>query len=142
MDGILVLISLVIIVGLLVFVHEFGHFLAAKFTGVTVEEFALGFGPHLISKKYRGTLYRVNLLPLGGFVKLQGERGEGEKAERRAGSYANKPLRVKLLILSAGVIMNVILAAVLFALYLPTVNYQVTVRKEGSFSFVGTESIT
>ncbi len=141
METLLVIVSLIVIVGLLVFVHELGHFLAAKLSGVVVEEFALGFGPQLFSKKFKGTVYKVNLLPLGGYVRLEGERGSvGE--EKLPGSYAHKPLRVKLFILSAGVIMNLLFAAVLFMVYLPAINYQTSIRKEGDFGFVGTESTT
>jgi regulator of sigma E protease len=59
----------ILVIGLLTFIHELGHFLAAKIVGATVEEFSLGFGPKLVSKKFRGTLYCIRILPLGGFVK-------------------------------------------------------------------------
>jgi len=133
-------LAVIIIIGLLVFVHELGHFMAAKFAGVTVEEFALGFGPRLFAHKFKGTLYRVNLLPLGGYVKLEGERGE-QGSENSPNSYANKPYRSKMFILAAGVTMNIIFAILLFMIYLPAIKYEISVRKEGNFNFIGAKEI-
>ncbi|MBN1915403.1 site-2 protease family protein [Candidatus Dojkabacteria bacterium] len=73
MHLILSLFVLIIILGLLVFIHELGHFVAAKLIGAKVEEFAFGFGPRLLGKKIRGTEYKINLIPLGGYVKIYGE---------------------------------------------------------------------
>jgi regulator of sigma E protease len=74
MQILLTFFVIILIFGLLVFVHEFGHFIAAKKSGVIVEEFAFGFGPKLFSKKWRGTLYRINSIPLGGYVKMAGDQ--------------------------------------------------------------------
>ena len=63
-----------LIFGLLVGIHEFGHFMMAKFFGVWVQEFAIGFGPNLLSRKYGDTVYKLNLIPFGGYVKLYGEQ--------------------------------------------------------------------
>jgi regulator of sigma E protease len=102
------------ILGLLVFVHEFGHFWVAKRLGVTVHEFAFGFRPRLFAWHRNGTDYAINLLPLGGYVRLEGEDEESHKP----GSFANKPAWVKALILVAGVTMNIVLAwFVLFLAY-------------------------
>jgi regulator of sigma E protease len=140
-ESILSFVVFIIIIGILVFVHELGHFLAAKLSGVTVEEFALGFGPRLFSRQFKGTVYRINLLPLGGYVKLLGERGESEEAKSPY-SYAHKPYRSKIFILAAGVVMNVLFACILFMAYLPAVNYQVSLRKEGNFNFVGAKEVS
>ena len=103
----------IIILGILVLAHEFGHFVTAKKSGVNVEEFGVGFPPRAWSKKGKdGVIYSINWIPLGGFVKLKGEDGS---QNTDPDSFANKPARVKALILSAGVIMNVILAFVLFS---------------------------
>ena len=64
---------LIIVLGILVFVHEFGHFIVAKFAGVKVEIFSLGFGKAILKKKFGETLYQIALFPLGGFVKLYGQ---------------------------------------------------------------------
>ena len=63
----------VVALSILVLVHEFGHFFAAKFTGVKVEEFGLGLPPRIWGKKYKGTVWSLNWLPIGGFCKLSGE---------------------------------------------------------------------
>lgn len=73
-DAVLTLVLLIAILGLLVFVHEFGHFMAAKIIGVEVEEFAFGFGPSIIARKYKDTVYKINCLPLGGYVKILGDQ--------------------------------------------------------------------
>ncbi|MBI2474396.1 MAG: site-2 protease family protein [Candidatus Taylorbacteria bacterium] len=73
----------IIILGILIFVHELGHFLAAKSFGIRVDEFALGFPPRLVSKKVGETQYSLNLIPIGGYVKILGEDGS-EEAEKAA----------------------------------------------------------
>ncbi len=102
------MIVLIIIVSLsvLIFIHELGHFLTAKAFGVRVEEFGIGFPPRLWSKKKRETLYSVNALPFGGFVKIQGEDGEAAADER---SFSRKNFFQKAGMLLAGVFMNFIL---------------------------------
>ena len=71
-------VAFIVLVGVMVVVHEFGHFLVAKLCGVRVEAFSVGFGPRLFGVKYGDTDYKVCLLPLGGFVKMTGENpGEG-----------------------------------------------------------------
>ncbi len=110
------IIMMVIGFGLVVFIHELGHFLVAKWVGIKVEEFALGFGRKLIGIRRGETEYRINLLPLGGYVKMLGQDDfkpkEGEEADPRA--YNNRPIWARMAVVSAGVVMNVILAAILF----------------------------
>ena len=72
------LIIFVIALSVLVLVHEWGHFMAARKTGVKVEEFGLGLPPRIIGKKIKGTIYSLNWLPIGGFCKLYGEDGDGK----------------------------------------------------------------
>lgn len=74
MDIILTILVIVVVFGLLVFIHEFGHFWVAKKVGVVVEQFAFGFGPKIISKTWHGTEYRINSIPLGGYVKMLGDQ--------------------------------------------------------------------
>jgi regulator of sigma E protease len=93
----------------LIITHEMGHFLAAKRNGVEVEEFGIGFPPRLWGKKFRGTLYSINLLPLGGFVSLKGEMGDGGK-----GSLGGATLWQKTKIMLAGVGMNALAAFLIF----------------------------
>ena len=102
--------------GLVIFVHELGHFLAAKWAGVKVEEFSLGFGKRLLAFRRGETEYRLNVLPLGGFVRMLGQDDFNPMAtaEAEERSWNRAKGRHKLVILSAGVVMNVIFAAFLF----------------------------
>jgi regulator of sigma E protease len=70
--------AFIIVLGVLIFFHELGHFLVARFFGVGVEKFSLGFGPRLIGKTVGMTDYRVSLIPLGGYVKMVGEEPDSE----------------------------------------------------------------
>jgi len=103
--------------GLVVFVHELGHFLAAKGVGIKVERFAFGFGKRLLGFKIGDTDYCINLLPLGGYVKMLGQEDIKPLTENAAPdprSYEAKSVGARFLVISAGVIMNIILAGVLF----------------------------
>jgi regulator of sigma E protease len=102
-----------VILGSLVLIHEFGHFVVARIARIRVLEFGVGFPPRARILRNRGeTLYTLNWLPIGGFVKLEGEDGEGEGDPR---SFSAKPLWVRLVVLVAGVAMNLVLAFVIFA---------------------------
>lgn len=108
----LTVLAFIIILGVLVFVHELGHFLAAKRAGMRVEEFGFGFPPRLVSIKKGETLYSFNLIPLGGFVKIFGEDGEEKNS---AQSFAAKPIWQRALVLLAGVTMNIVLTIALLS---------------------------
>ncbi len=101
------LIIFLLVLCLLVFVHEFGHFIAAKKSGVAVEEFGFGFPPRIVGVERGGTIYSLNWIPLGGFVKIKGEAGESRHDKD---SYAGKSAWRRAIILFAGVVMNVLLA--------------------------------
>ena len=101
---------------LLVLVHEFGHFITAKWAGIRVDEFAIGFPPRLLSFTRGETTYSINALPIGGYVRMPGENGE---TTNEAGAYdprafASKPASKRLIVLLAGVTMNFLLAIVFF----------------------------
>ncbi|HCT85777.1 MAG TPA: RIP metalloprotease RseP [Candidatus Margulisbacteria bacterium] len=100
-----------------VFVHELGHFGVAKLMGVRVFEFGLGFGPKLIKFKRNGTIYSVNAIPLGGFVKIAGLDDEEVKSPdyEPGESYNSKKLWQRILIILAGPVMNVVLAFAVFS---------------------------
>ncbi|MDI6858676.1 MAG: M50 family metallopeptidase [Dehalococcoidia bacterium] len=98
------------IIVLLILVHEIGHFTAAKLFGVRVLEFGVGFPPRLAAVKRGDTEYSVNALPLGGFVRLLGEEDPSDPA-----SLAAKSRPVRIIVLSAGALMNFVLAIVLFS---------------------------
>jgi regulator of sigma E protease len=101
------------ILAILVLAHEAGHFWVARRNGVRVDEFGFGFPPRLLSWKKGQTRYSINLIPLGGFVKIHGEQGEG-KGDKD--SFASKPAGARAKILVAGVLMNFILAMALMSL--------------------------
>lgn len=110
------ILSAIIVLGILVFVHELGHFLLAKRLGVGVLTFSLGFGPKLLGKKIGETWYQIAAIPLGGFVKLLGENPEEEVKEKdRQRSFSAQPIWKRALIVGAGPFFNFFLAAVLFS---------------------------
>ena len=103
----------------IVFFHELGHFAVAKWAGVRVERFAVGFGREIIGFTRGETRYSFNILPLGGYVKMLGQEDFDDKAKEMKfnadpRSFVNKPVSHRMAIVSAGVIMNVILACLLF----------------------------
>lgn len=101
----------------LVLVHEWGHFIVAKKTGMRVDEFAIGFPPKLFGIKKGETAYNFNALPIGGYVKIWGENGEDEDGGAsvdRSRAFGSRPKWAQALVLVAGVVMNIILAWVLF----------------------------
>jgi regulator of sigma E protease len=106
--------SIVVVLGLMVLVHEFGHFIVAKSFGVQVDIFSIGFGPRLFGWKRGDTDYRVSALPVGGYVKMAGDN----PAENRAGApgeFLSKPRWQRLFIVLAGPTMNLITTLVLLA---------------------------
>ena len=113
------IISFAIVLGLLIFVHEFGHFVWAKFFGVKVLKFSLGFGPKLISRQFGETEYLISAFPLGGYVKMFGEN-PGELAEERLSpgelnrSFATRPVWQRFIIVAGGPLFNLIFAMFLF----------------------------
>lgn len=128
------IVPAVFVVGLLIFVHELGHFLVAKAKKVRVEKFSLGFGPKIISHHIGETDYMLSLIPLGGYVKMAGESFE-DKREGRPDEFLSKKVSERLGIVAAGPLMNigltVVIFAILFSLGLPYIPGQVgTVLKD------------
>ena len=115
------LIIFIVALSILVLVHEFGHFFAARKTGVKVEEFGLGLPPRIIGKKIGDTIYSLNWLPIGGFCKLYGEdppspeATEGQVEKSKNYSFQNKKPWQKLIIVLGGVLMNLVLAVIIFS---------------------------
>jgi regulator of sigma E protease len=112
----LTIIAFILILGLLIFVHEFGHFISAKLCGVKVEEFGFGFPPKIFRIKKGETYYSVNWIPLGGFVKLLGE----EEKSKDPRSFFMQSIWKRILIVIAGVIMNFV-----FAIFILTIGFSV-----------------
>ncbi len=106
-------IIFIVVIGILVFVHEFGHFITAKRAGMRVEEFGFGFPPRILGIKKGETIYSLNLIPFGGFVKILGESGE-EAANPK--SFASKKAGIRSKVIIAGVAMNILFAVVLLGI--------------------------
>lgn len=109
------IISVIILLGVLIFFHELGHFLVARFSGVGVLKFSLGFGPKIVGKKIGKTEYVLSLIPLGGYVKLLGET-ENEKLseEDEKMSFSKQPVWKRIMIVFAGPFFNFLLAVLIF----------------------------
>ena len=111
-DGFINIVLLLAVLVILVLVHEFGHFIVARRVGVKVHEFGVGFPPRArVLHQGKETAYTLNWLPIGGFVRLEGEDGDSDDPR----SFVRQPLRTRLVILLAGVIMNLLLAWVLMS---------------------------
>jgi regulator of sigma E protease len=113
MDFLINLVAFVLVLGALIFVHELGHFAVAKWVGMKVDEFAIGFPPRLWKKKKGETLYSINAVPFGGYVKIHGETGHDEEPDTDPRSFDAKPVWARVAVVSAGVIMNVLFAFVI-----------------------------
>lgn len=105
-------VATIFVFGLLIFVHELGHFITAKAVGMRVDEFAIGFGPKIFSWKQGETLYSLRIIPLGGFNKIAGMDPDEEQDER---SFSAKPIWARMLVIVAGSAMNFVLPILLLA---------------------------
>ncbi len=119
MSVLLNILIIIVILGIVILVHELGHLIACKLTKVYVEEFAIGMGPKIYSKKIGETLYSIRAFPIGGFNRIRGEEYEEdcegvEKVDKDPRSLVNQKPGVKLFIILSGVLMNVLLAVFIF----------------------------
>src|SRR5205809_6013400 len=113
------IVPVAVILGFMILIHEFGHYAVAKLLGVRVEQFAIGFGKRLIGFRRGDTDYRINALPLGGYVKMSGENPMDERSGD-SGEFMSHPRWHRFLIAIAGPAMNI-----LFAIFLLTCVYMV-----------------
>lgn len=123
-NALVAIVSVTLVLGIVIFVHEWGHFIAAKLSGIRVDVFSFGFGPRVFGVKRGDTDYRLSALPFGGYVRMAGDN----PVEERTGAdyeFLSKPRWVRMIIAVAGPIMNILLAFVLLA---------------GIFWFVGVQS--
>ncbi len=112
----LTILAFLLIFSLLILIHEFGHFYAAKRSGVKVEEFGMGLPPRIWGIQKGETLYSINWIPFGGFVRTLGEGDDSKEAKTSQRSFANQTLRVQAFIVCAGVVMNLLLSFVLLTI--------------------------
>lgn len=109
------IVSFIVVLGILIFVHELGHFLFAKLFRVGVEKFSLGFGPRIFGKQIGETEYRISAFPLGGYVKMVGENGDEElSAEDEGRSFMSKSPLQRVIIVAAGPVFNLLFAYLAF----------------------------
>jgi regulator of sigma E protease len=109
------IVSVIVLLGVLIFAHELGHFLMAKRANVGVLKFSLGFGPRIIGRKIGETEYLLSLIPLGGYVKLLGEApGEELSPEEEERSFQKQPVLKRIGIVAAGPVFNLLLAVAIF----------------------------
>src|SRR5690348_11374023 len=113
MNSVLIsIISVAVILGFMILIHEFGHYAVAKLLGVRVEQFAIGFGKRLVGFRKGETDYRINAIPLGGYVKMSGENPMDERTGDPR-EFLSHPRWHRFLIAIAGPFMNILLAVVL-----------------------------
>src|SRR5207253_7829078 len=115
------LLSFGVALGVLVFVHELGHFMVAKRLGILVERFSIGFGPVLFSRRWGETEYAVSAVPLGGYVKMLGEDDEEEARANPERAFSTQPVGRRAAIVFAGPAMNFVFAFLAYAALFATV---------------------
>lgn len=116
----------ILVFGLIIFFHEFGHFMTAKLSGVLVHEFSLGMGPKIFKHVKNETTYSIGAFPIGGYVKMEGEDEESDLEN----SFGSKSPLVRLMIISAGPIMNFLLAMIIFFILFMYIGMPTTVINE------------
>lgn len=117
----LTIVATIFVFGIIVFIHEFGHFITAKASGMRVDEFAIGFGPALVKVQKGETLYSIRAIPLGGYNKIAGMDPEEPLDDR---SFLNKPVWKRFIVIEAGAIFNFLLAIVIFFIVYATYGVQ------------------
>ena len=132
MSIIINILLLLVVISVLTFVHELGHFIAAKLVKAKVLEFSVGFGPKIYSKKKNETDFSIRALPFGGYVKILGDGDPTESKENRKdkGNLKNKSKPAQMFVMLAGVTMNILLAVGLYTLYLGNNNWQFVIGSE------------
>ncbi len=108
---IIAVIKLIVLLGFLIIIHESGHFIVAKMCNVEVDEFSIGFGPQIYKKQGKETQYTVRAIPLGGFIKMEGENEESES--KRAFSKASISKRIAIVV--AGAVVNIVFGLIVYA---------------------------
>jgi regulator of sigma E protease len=131
---------MIILLGVLIFAHEFGHFIVAKKSGVGVLKFSLGFGPKIFGKKIGETEYLLSAFPLGGYVKLLGESDvEGLSEEDQKRSFSRQSVFKRIMIVAAGPAFNFLLAIVIFSIVymvgIPTLTSEIGTVQENSVAY-------
>lgn len=132
LDILLAIVKTLILLGILVIVHEGGHFVVAKLCKVRVNEFSVGFGKLLFSKQKGETKYSLRLIPLGGYVSLEGE----DQPSEEKGSFSNASILKKIAIISAGALVNIIFGLLIYFL-LVTFHYGIEIAARSTLNYIG-----
>ena len=132
-------VKIIFILGFLVLIHEAGHFLVARLCKVRVKEFAIGFGPTIWNKQGKETKYALRLIPLGGFVNMEGEEERSDKE----GSFSNSSIPKRIAIVLAGGLVNVIFALIVYLILINvlTGDFIRALSATGSFAFSIVDSL-
>ena len=132
---IITILKIAFILGFLVFIHEGGHFLIAKLCKIKVNEFAIGFGPTIWKKQGKETKYALRLIPLGGFVNMEGEEERSEKE----GSFSKASIPKRIAIVAAGGLVNILFALIVYFILLCFTGNNVSTIIDGPISGTGAE---
>lgn len=126
------LLLLFLVISILTFVHELGHFLAAKLVKAKVFDFSIGFGPSFFSKKYGETQYNLRVLPFGGYVKIlgDGDPTSNKEDDKDRGNLKNKSKLAQMFVMLAGVSMNILLAVILYTIFLANNDWRMSIGSE------------
>ncbi len=127
-------LAFIVVIGVLITVHEFGHFFAAKLFGIGVQEFSVGFGPPIVSFKSKETEYKLCWLPLGGYVRMKGEEPESSDKD----GFYSKPPWVRIVVAFAGPLMNLVIAFFLFFAAFSLGSYVPSFQNKAPVAFNGT----
>lgn len=112
MSTLITILAAIVIFSVIIFVHEFGHFITARIFGITVHEFAIGMGPVLFKKQGKNTLYSVRAIPMGGFCQMEAEDSESDSP----GAFTNKKPWQRIIVLAAGAAMNILMGFIIVTL--------------------------
>ena len=131
-------IKIIFLLGFLILIHETGHFVVAKLCKVRVNEFAIGFGPTIWKKQGKETKYALRLIPLGGFISMEGE----EELSDKEGSFSKASIPKRVAIVAAGAIVNIIFALIVYFILATSYNFQVTNNWSSALTFAGEKTGT
>ena len=122
LEALLTILKIVFILGFLIFIHEGGHFIVAKLCKIKVNEFAIGFGPVILKKQGKETLFQLRLIPLGGFCNMEGE----EERSENEGSFSKASIPKRIAVVAAGGLVNIIFALIVYFILISCVGNNVS----------------
>ena len=126
-EALLTILKIIFILGFLIFIHEGGHFIVAKLCKIKVNEFAIGFGPVILKKQGKETLFQLRLIPLGGFCNMEGEE---ERSEEK-GSFSKASIPRRIAVVAAGGVVNIIFALIVYFILMSCIGNNVSLEING-----------